>query len=864
MHTELSNLVNRKKERINSEMDTHHEKKFRRDGLNVIRCMETTSNFKRKWEITLRGGERTNNQNRETTGEGVENSESTNQNYTAEDITEGVDIPSHEPIVLTDNPMYQEEAVKSLLAKGPSFIPTPNGADWNQLHLDYERFCNDMRKKIHFYNPEENSQEQQQTATDAPKKPSTWKAPRSNIPEAEIFLKQIEKDLFSDVQRKNVQTNLSKEEKKALQQCRLLLNNPDTTDVIRMQDKGNKFVIVDKETDINKAKEQIKKSSMEVLTEDPTQEIIQKVEEWCTRWKNSGHLTNEWEKHIINKEATAARNNPLYKTHKAGTPVRLLTSGCNSATEGLSLFVEKKCAPLAQNLRSRIKDTSHMLDLIDEMNEGGIPESAILVSLDIENMFPSIDNARGLQTIRERLEKEEGFPLPTECIMEAIELILTNNNSKFNGTHYLQKNGTATGAKNSCSYSDLALEPIDEEIFKCKSTIFKELLVYYRYRDDCFIIWDGSMDMLKRFVYLVNILDPSLKFTVEIGGKSLKYLDLYIRLVNGRLSTTVYSKPTDGHLYLHNASCHPANTKRAVQHGTALRLRRICSTEEEFQSKSKDYKAYLVSRGHNPNEVVETFEKISNVSRTEARKKVVDEENQAPTKTRFITKFNPHHPDIYQIIKKHDHILRTSATLNKIFPRGSFQIVNKREKNLKEIISRADPYVIKPAILGSYKTCDRTCDSCRTFANDLSEFKCNATGRIFKLHKEMNCNTPNVIYVCECKKCNEQGVGSTVCWKPRQRNYKSWVKNQIRKCRIGNHFIDNVACRGPDHAPWENMKFYIIDCVDNFDGLTLEQIDEELLKKEKMWIRKLLTYHHGMNSSHDLNRSRRSDLEKLD
>ena len=70
-------------------------------------------------------------------------------------------------------------------------------------------------------------------------------------------------------------------------------------------------------------------------------------------------------------------------------------------------------------------------------------------------------------------------------------------------------------------------------------------------------------------------------------------------------------------------------------------------TEEEFQSKSKDYKAYLVSRGHNPNEVVETFEKISNISRTDARKKVVDEENQAPTKTRFITKFNPHHPDIY-------------------------------------------------------------------------------------------------------------------------------------------------------------------------------------------------------------------------
>ena len=59
------------------------------------------------------------------------------------------------------------------------------------------------------------------------------------------------------------------------------------------------------------------------------------------------------------------------------------------------------------------------------------------------------------------------------------------------------------------------------------------------------------------------------------------------------------------------------------------------------------------------------------------------------------------------------------------------------------------------------------------------------------------------------------------------------------------------------------MKFTIIDCVDNCENLTLEQIDDELLKKEKMWIRKLMTYHHGLNSSHDLNRTRRSDREIL-
>ena len=81
---------------------------------------------------------------------------------------------------------------------------------------------------------------------------------------------------------------------------------------------------------------------------------------------------------------------------------------------------------------------------------------------------------------------------------------------------------------------------------------------------------------------------------------------------------------------------------------------------------------------------------------------------------------------------------------------------------------------------------------------------------------------------------------------------------------LGNHFIDNPGCLGPEENPWANMKFTIIDCLDNVENLTVEQIDHELLKKEKMWIRKLLTYHHGMNSSHDLNRTRRCEREKLD
>ena len=58
----------------------------------------------------------------------------------------------------------------------------------------------------------------------------------------------------------------------------------------------------------------------------------------------------------------------LYKTHKPNNPVCLSTTGCNTVTENLSRFIEVVCVPLTNNIETRIRDTSHLLDIIDEFN----------------------------------------------------------------------------------------------------------------------------------------------------------------------------------------------------------------------------------------------------------------------------------------------------------------------------------------------------------------------------------------------------------------------------------------------------------------------------------------------------------------
>ena len=56
-----------------------------------------------------------------------------------------------------------------------------------------------------------------------------------------------------------------------------------------------------------------------------------------------------------------------------------------------------------------------MLEIIHDMNNSILSSSAILVSFDVVNMFPSIDNNMGIASVRKYLDERESKDLPTDC-----------------------------------------------------------------------------------------------------------------------------------------------------------------------------------------------------------------------------------------------------------------------------------------------------------------------------------------------------------------------------------------------------------------------------------------------------------------
>lgn len=199
------------------------------------------------------------------------------------------------------------------------------------------------------------------------KKVSSWKAPVSHVPELELFLDSVRTELFDPGNARFIRDNLSVGERQAL----ATLKQVDNV-TIKIQDKGSKFVVIDKSDYDTKMKEQLENPlHYQKLEHDPSADYVSVITQWSTKWFEKGQINEEIANWVINGNAKPGKAFGTIKTHKQGNPLRLITSCCGTAIENLSAFTEFYLKPLAQNLPSFVKDTTHLLQRIEELNKTG-------------------------------------------------------------------------------------------------------------------------------------------------------------------------------------------------------------------------------------------------------------------------------------------------------------------------------------------------------------------------------------------------------------------------------------------------------------------------------------------------------------
>ena len=99
----------------------------------------------------------------------------------------------------------------------------------------------------------------------------------------------------------------------------------------------------------------------------------------------------------------------------------------------------------------------------------------------------------------------------------------------------------------------------------------------------------------------------------------LKFLDLKLKLVEGKINVDLYSKPTNSFTYVLLSTCYPYKNIRTVPKGIALRLRRACGTDKNYNQRSSEYQNYLKGREYNPTLVKKQFEEVGRTTGTQPR-----------------------------------------------------------------------------------------------------------------------------------------------------------------------------------------------------------------------------------------------------
>ena len=109
------------------------------------------------------------------------------------------------------------------------------------------------------------------------------------------------------------------------------------------------------------------------------------------------------------------------------------------------------------------------------------------------------------------------------------------------------------------------------------------------------------MNHLDRFIEFIQNFSKSKKmaskieFEVNKSKSGVHFLDVTIEKTDkNTIKTSVYTKPTDAHLYLNASSCHPKHTIRNLPKGQFIRYKRICSDKNDFLRQSAELKQFFL------------------------------------------------------------------------------------------------------------------------------------------------------------------------------------------------------------------------------------------------------------------------------
>ena len=136
----------------------------------------------------------------------------------------------------------------------------------------------------------------------------------------------------------------------------------------------------------------------------------------------------------------------------------------------------------------------------------------------------------------------------------------------------------------------------------------------------------------------------------------MSFLDISVSFNGNALATSVSYNHTDAHSYPLFSSSHPSHTKQSISYSQILRLRRLCSDDKDFESKSLEMKTFFVEIGYPTHLLDSAIQKAFNNSRRDTLKpplaKISDD------KIPLVLTFHPFNYKVRDVISRNFQILK--------------------------------------------------------------------------------------------------------------------------------------------------------------------------------------------------------------
>ena len=211
---------------------------------------------------------------------------------------------------------------------------------------------------------------------------------------------------------------------------------------------------------------------------------------------------------------------------------------------------------------------------------------------------------------------------------------------------------------------------------------------------------------------------------------------------------------TDSHSYLHNDSSHNPKCITSIPFSELLRLRRLCSDDDDFKTKANEMSTFFSNCSYSKNTIQSAINRISKISQAEA---LQPRPKQSTTKrTPLVLTYHPHIHRIKRIfLRNFKKILQHEKSDTKhIFTSPPLQAY-RRDTNLKQLLVRSS-LNLKPN--GTHPCGHSLCCTCEhTNPSDAISGPKNT----FHIQHHFTCSSVCVIYSITCTKCSTLYIGET-------------------------------------------------------------------------------------------------------